>query len=305
MNTQSNNFSRHQYRQKRRGTTYKMTSFLICICIVLSIISIILLQANGLFSIRSVFQMDKPKFMLSQDEENSVKHNEVDVSVNDDIIIKEPNINTKNSEAAKANESDLSTSDINDNADETAWCLILVNKWNELPSDYKVELIKLSNGECVDTRIYPMLQSMFDAARADGIYPIVASGYRTAQKQQEILNAKIEELKSSGYSNEDAETEAKYWVAVPGTSEHQLGLAVDINADGVHSYGTEVYKWLEKNAHLYGFINRYPADKKEITGVANEPWHYRYVGIEAATEIHKRGICLEEYLDKYGSNNNH
>lgn len=85
-------------------------------------------------------------------------------------------------------------------------------------------------------------------------------------------------------------------MSVPGTSEHQLGLAVDINADGIHSAGYEVYEWLEQNAHNYGFIYRYPPDKTEVTGVENEPWHYRYVGAEAAKEIHQKGICLEEYV---------
>lgn len=99
-----------------------------------------------------------------------------------------------------------------------------------------------------------------------------------------------------GYSESDAKTETERWVAIPGTSEHQLGLGVDINADGINSYGYEVYNWLAQNAYRYGFIYRYPENKVAITGIANEPWHYRYVGVNAATEIYKRGICLEEYL---------
>ena len=86
------------------------------------------------------------------------------------------------------------------------------------------------------------------------------------------------------------------WVAAVGYSEHQTGLAVDINADGVHSAGYQVYEWLAGNAWKYGFILRYPSDKEEITGTAYEPWHYRYVGKEAAAEIHRQGVCLEEYL---------
>lgn len=85
----------------------------------------------------------------------------------------------------------------------------------------------------------------------------------------------------------------------PGTSEHQTGLAVDINADGIHSAGYEVYDWLARNAHRYGFIRRYPPDKTALTGISNEPWHYRYVGVTAATEMHQRGLCLEEYLAEH------
>ena len=86
-------------------------------------------------------------------------------------------------------------------------------------------------------------------------------------------------------------------VAVPGTSEHQLGIAVDINADEEKSKPDEVYNWLAENAHKYGFINRYPSDKTEITGIIYEPWHYRYVGRDAAEEIYKSGLCLEEYIE--------
>ena len=95
-----------------------------------------------------------------------------------------------------------------------------------------------------------------------------------------------------------AERTAKEWVALPGTSEHQLGIAVDINADKSKSSNDEVYMWLAANAHNYGFILRYPQGKQEITGTSYEPWHYRYVGVDAAREIYERGICLEEYFEQ-------
>lgn len=177
------------------------------------------------------------------------------------------------------------------------WNLIVVNRWNELPEDYSVELTELSNGQKVDSRIYPYLQEMFDAARAEGIYPIVREGYRTAEEQQEILDDKIQTYINQGYSQVKAERTAKEWVALPGTSEHQLGIAVDINADKSKCSNEDVYAWLAENAYKYGFILRYPMGKQEITGTSYEPWHYRYVGIEAAYEINERGICLEEYFE--------
>lgn len=176
------------------------------------------------------------------------------------------------------------------------WNLIVVNRWNELPKDYSVELMELSNGQKVDSRIYPALQEMFDAARAEGIYPIVREGYRTAEEQQEILDDKIQAYINEGYSRARAEKTAKEWVALPGTSEHQLGTAVDINADKSKCSNEEVYAWLLENAYKYGFILRYPLEKQEITGIGYEPWHYRYVGIEVAQEIYEQGICLEEYV---------
>ena len=177
------------------------------------------------------------------------------------------------------------------------WNLIVVNRWNELPEDYSVELTELSNGQKVDSRIYPYLQEMFDAARAEGIYPIVREGYRTAEEQQEILDDKIQTYINQGYSQVKAERTVKEWVALPGTSEHQLGIAVDINADKSKCSNEEVYAWLAENAYKYGFVLRYPPGKQKITGTSYEPWHYRYVGIEAADEINERGICLEEYFE--------
>ena len=184
----------------------------------------------------------------------------------------------------------------NENEADGEWCLILVNKWHPLETDSEIDLTELSNGQCVDSRIYPQLQKMFDDMRDDGVYPVVASGYRTEQEQQQIYDESMAEYIEKGYSESDAKTVTERWVAIPGTSEHQLGLGVDINADGINSYGYEVYNWLAQNAYRYGFIYRYPENKVAITGIANEPWHYRYVGVNAATEICKRGICLEEYL---------
>lgn len=176
------------------------------------------------------------------------------------------------------------------------WNMIVVNRWNEMPEDYSVELIELSNGQKVDEKIYPYLQEMFDAARREGIYPVVREGYRTTEEQQKIFDDKIRAYLSEGYSRRKAEEAAEEWVALPGTSEHQLGIAVDINADREKCSNEDVYIWLYENAYKYGFILRYPQGKQEITGTEYEPWHYRYVGMEAAREINGENMCLEEYV---------
>ena len=111
-----------------------------------------------------------------------------------------------------------------------------------------------------------------------------------------MMDEKIQEFINDGYSKRKAKNLAKNWVAAPGTSEHELGLALDINSDGSLSSDSEVYGWLAENAYKYGFILRYPPGKENITGIDYEPWHYRYVGQEAASEIFERQICLEEYL---------
>ncbi len=178
------------------------------------------------------------------------------------------------------------------------WNLILVNRTHRIPKNYEMELTELSNGQKVDSRIYPELQAMFDAARADGLQLFVREGYRTSEEQQQILDEKIAAFENEGNSRKEAKELAKEWVAVPGTSEHELGLSVDINANTSVSSRDSVYTWLAENAHSYGFIKRYPSDKTEITGINNEPWHYRYVGKETAEEIKEKGVCLEEYIEE-------
>lgn len=182
-------------------------------------------------------------------------------------------------------------------SEDNGWNLILVNRDSHIPDDYQVEFTELSNGKKVDSKIYPELQEMFNDARAQGYGLFVREGYRTQEEQQQLLDEKIEAYENEGKSKSEAKKLAEQWVAIPGTSEHQLGIAVDINADTTISLSDDVYSWLAENAHKYGFIKRYPSDKTDITGAINEPWHYRYVGKEAALEIYSQGICLEEYID--------
>ena len=175
---------------------------------------------------------------------------------------------------------------------ELPWNLTLVNRWNPLPEDYDLHLVDVPGGEKVDERIYEPLMAMLEAAEREGLGPFVASGYRTQEKQQSLYDEKIQEYRAQGYPAEEAVRQAQKWVAVPGTSEHQLGIAVDINGAV-----WEVYTWLQENSYKYGFIFRYPGEKTDLTGTAEEVWHYRYVGVEAATQIYERGLCLEEYLE--------
>lgn len=117
------------------------------------------------------------------------------------------------------------------------------------------------------------------------------------QRGLEIFNEKVQAYINEGYSQTRAEKTAKEWAAVPGTSEHQLGIAVDINADKTRSTNDEVYAWLAENAYRYGFILRYPQGKENITGTNYEPWHYRYVGMENAQLMYDKQICLEEFME--------
>ena len=186
--------------------------------------------------------------------------------------------------------------------EENGWNLILVNRDYYIPQEYTVELVQLDNGEKVDERIYPYLQKMFDVAEKEGVYMVVADGYRTAEEQEELMYAKVAEYQKQVSVKFLAKRMAEKWVAIPGTSEHQLGMAVDINADITNSSSSEVYGWLEKHAYEFGFIRRYPPNKTEITGISYEPWHYRYVGEEAAKKIYEKDMCLEEYVESLQKN---
>jgi D-alanyl-D-alanine carboxypeptidase len=186
-------------------------------------------------------------------------------------------------------------------AADTNWQLLLVNPWNALPEEFTVELASLKNGMRVDARIYEELNDMLSDCLAEGLHPIVCSAYRTQATQSRLYNNKVARLRAVGYKKEEAQTEAGRWVAVPGTSEHQTGLALDIVASSYQILDekqeqTAEQQWLMENSWRYGFILRYPSDKGKITGIGYEPWHYRYVGKEAAAAMHESGQCLEEYL---------
>jgi len=185
--------------------------------------------------------------------------------------------------------------------EEPDWRLLLVNPWNQLPADYKIELKRMTNGLYVDARIYDDLSAMLGACWDAGLHPVVCSAYRTHATQQRLHNNKIYRLMASGYSWNAAVQEAGRWVAVPGTSEHETGMALDIVS---YSYQNLTYKqaetaeqkWFMEHCWEYGFILRYPEDKCDVTGIGYEPWHYRYVGREAAQTMRESGLCLEEYL---------
>jgi D-alanyl-D-alanine carboxypeptidase len=206
----------------------------------------------------------------------------------------------KNIIVKQSNNTDLSS--INDNKD---WMLMLVNGENPLPNNYSPKLKKLKNGLQFDERAIDQLNAMISDAQAQGLSPIVCSAYRTIEKQKTLFNNQVYKYLAKGFSQEQAEIEARKYVAYPGTSEHSLGVAADIVSANYQlldekQADTQEIKWLIKHCSEYGFILRYPKDKVDITGVEYEPWHFRYVGIQAAQEIMKGGLCLEKYLVNIG-----
>ena len=186
------------------------------------------------------------------------------------------------------------------------WRLILVNPKHMLPEDFYVDTAEIGFADddemLIDERIADLLDEMLYDCQEAGCSPVVRAGYRSQATQEYLYEEKIQEwIDDEGYSREEAEEVASTIVAYPGTSEHQLGLSADI-ADRDFPYlnasqaDSPTQQWLMEHCQEYGFILRFPDGKSDLTGIIFEPWHYRYVGKEAAAEIMERGICLEEYL---------
>lgn len=179
--------------------------------------------------------------------------------------------------------------------------LLLVNPWNPIPEGYAPELSDIGDEQMVDSRCAQELLQMMEDCAAAGNSPYICSSYRSRQMQQELYNNKVLRLVLAGTDPSEAPAIAARSVAIPDTSEHQLGLAVDIideyytNLDAGQE-NTSTQQWLMENSWRYGFILRYPNGSTDITGIIYEPWHYRYVGKEFAEEIYTLDVTLEEYL---------
>ena len=196
-----------------------------------------------------------------------------------------------------------STNTISQGTSDLPWYLTLVNSENPIDDNYQITLTRLRNKQAIDSRCYPELQAMMDDCRAAGLSPIICSSYRTYEKQEELFEQQVQEFINQGYGKLDAQKKAAGAVARPGTSEHELGLAIDIVDESnqrLNQYqeNTAVQRWLMQNSWRYGFILRYPSDKTDITGIQYEPWHYRFVGKEAARIIYENNWTLEEYLNQ-------
>lgn len=181
------------------------------------------------------------------------------------------------------------------------WKLTLVNATHPMEEGYRPRVSEIENNYYFDSRAVGELQQMLADGRKQGLDFWICSAYRTMEKQTDLYNDKVSRLQAEGLSYEEAYRQAGTVVAYPGTSEHNLGLAADIVAKDYQLLDdkqaeTPEAVWLKENCWRYGFILRYPTDKTGETGIIFEPWHYRYVGKEAAREIMEQGICLEEYL---------
>lgn len=184
----------------------------------------------------------------------------------------------------------------------TDWKLMLINKDNIIPDDYQVQIQEIEGIHKSDYRIVEQIKKMLYDARKQGLDPIICSSYRTKEFQETLFSNKVKYYLKLGYTQQKAEEEAAYWVTIPRTSEHEVGLAVDIVSKKYQILDkkqeeTKVQKWLIEHCSDYGFVLRYPTEKKNITKINYEPWHYRYVGLEHAKIMKEKNFCLEEYIE--------
>lgn len=194
-------------------------------------------------------------------------------------------------------------------SEKSDWNLILANPKTKLPEGYgksiKLDIVQ-KNGYGtykVDSRASSALKAMIAAAKKDGITLVLRSSFRTHERQIELYENRVKILESEGYSHEEALIKAATINALPGTSEHETGLAVDILSPNYTRFNegfekTKEFKWLIEHCADYGFILRYPKDKESVTGIIYEPWHYRYVGTKDAKKIMESGLTLEQYLER-------
>ncbi len=184
------------------------------------------------------------------------------------------------------------------------WNLTLVNEDYPMEKNYVPKLEEIEPGYSVDKRIAKPLKEMLRAAEEQGLNIIFCSAYRSVERQEQVFNESMQDRIDAGMNYWEAYDETSQSVAIPGTSEHGLGLAVDLISNQYtelddEQANTPEAKWLKENCYRYGFILRYPPEKTEETGIIFEPWHYRYVGVEDAAKIMEQGVTLETYLRDY------
>lgn len=281
---------------------FQVVSFaLICVFFVTgtSFIPITIMDADS-----TLAEYEAPVIEKELEDDEYIKtevYKEDDVASLDDLISGLNDYQT----AAVTNNNDIKADDEGDiysRFDKNDWNLLLVNKQHPVPDDYIFSLGTIKGSMKCDERIIVNLTEMFAGAAKDGVNLIVCSPYRDLSRQEYLFDRKMKTYIAKGYSYIDAYKEASAVVTVPGASEHQIGLSLDIISDEYsrldEGFGeTKAGLWLRNNSYKYGFILRYPKDKEDITGIIYEPWHFRYVGSDAAGIMYENNLTLEEFIE--------
>ncbi len=307
---QADKLREEKRRRRRRKKIKGYTLMALCAVIILALI---------VFAVKGVIGLvasDESSSDVTSSEtvnsENTDDTSSEDISSDQDISSEENSEEPVSSEDTSSDEpenSDANTTPVGEKP-EGSWSTMLVNQWSYMPEGYVPEVRPISYegvsplNNKFDVRAAEALEAMLADARAAGYNMYLVSAYRSHDYQVNLFNRKVNEYKALGYDDTEAYNQASQWVAIPGTSEHCTGLAADIvsstwynhNSDLTHDFDeTEHFDWLYSHCADYGFILRYPKNREATTGITYEPWHYRYVGVEAAKYIMENNITLEEF----------
>lgn len=275
-----------------------ITASLAVLCLILGLIIFII------YSITNPNNGNNPKPQNSTTDVSKVSSSQSNSSVISSTVSvteSEPQKNT-NSTTSKPSSADKTL-------DPNYSRLLLVNGENPLPKDfdYTGNLMLIEDKYLcgwrnqLDKDVMPYATAMIEAAWKDGVELYILSPYRSYDTQVTLFENEVQKWIKTGMDRTSAENKASTVVARPGTSEHHTGLAIDFNSVEDSFQNTTMYKWLDKNAHNYGFILRYTEEKQPITGVIHESWHWRFIGINAAKKYKSSGnICLEEFVKEFG-----
>ena len=298
---------RRKRRQRKQLMAFMAVWIVLTVIIVLGVVAV--KGITGFLKDKNSSYADSTGAVISETVESDSKNSGENTNESGDVSSGATG-DTSSEESSSQEEisSENQGTDVTQKPEQT-WSTMLVNTWSHMPEGYVPEVRRVYNcgadtGKDFDVRAADALELMLSDARAAGYNMYLVSAYRTYDYQVGLFNRKLNEYKNAGYDDQTAYNEASQWVAVPGTSEHCIGLAADIvsstwyntNSDLTHSFEeTEHFDWLYKNCADYGFILRYPKGKESVTAITYEPWHYRYVGVEAAKYIMENGITLEEF----------
>ncbi len=276
---------------RREKAIKRRRKFIITVCVVVLVIAGIIISTVSCGNSKS---------------KNSKEKTDSSVSSSNSASSENPSFESENTSSAPSEPEQIidNTGVMPGGLDANYENLMLVNASHPLPdsydSDVRKDLVEIDSNlrnnnyvTKIHKDVYPYIAAMVRAAQADGVDLRVWSPFRSYADQEVLFKNQVARV---GGDEELAATV----VARPGTSEHNTGVCADFNMADDKFETTPMYEWMCKNAENYGFILRYPKSKQDKTGVIYESWHWRFVGINMAKKINKSGLCLEEYIDKYG-----
>ena len=278
----------------------------------LAVIAIIVLLSIAVAVTRRDYKNSQTLLVDQSSQETVISNSDTDASQTESGSGAQLGVSSKETQSASSDQATVEISDgysvLNFTGQVDDWRLLLANRMNVV-DNYTPSVKYIGSQYCqgndnyqIDERVYDDLIAMIEAAKSDGVKLIAVSAYRSYEKQQSLYKNKVQYYLNQGYSQQGAENKAATIVAIPGTSDHNLGLAVDFNYLNQSDENKTELVWLLEHAEEYGFVMRYKKDKEGLTGVIYEPWHYRYVGKEHAQKMNQMNMCLEEYVQYLSKN---